>query len=123
MRTFWIRRKNIKAKTWTSRAQLLIDIFNINNDLLRKGMDQTEAKLFYKEPKEIVTTQEGGDKVEVFVYDRVDLNSETGPLKTGRKPKRFILIRWPKPGKQLMKLLRSTPMAKLMVISNDHQQS
>ncbi len=82
-------KKNIKAKTWTSRAQLLIDIFNINNDLLRKGMDQTEAKLFYKEPKEIVTTQEGGDKVEVFVYDRVDLKFRNGALENWTETKKI----------------------------------
>ena len=32
-------KKNIKAKTWTSRAQLFIDIFNVHNNILYKGMD------------------------------------------------------------------------------------
>ena len=73
-------KKNIKAKTWTARAQLLIDIYNINNDVLRKGMDQMSAKLFYKEPKEIQTSQEGADKIEVFVYDRVNLKFRNGAL-------------------------------------------
>jgi tetratricopeptide (TPR) repeat protein len=59
---------------------VLIDIFNVNNDVLRKGMDQLNAKLFYKEPKEVQTSQEGADKIEVFVYDRVNLKFRNGAL-------------------------------------------
>jgi tetratricopeptide (TPR) repeat protein len=73
-------KKNIKAKTWTTRAQVLIDIYNVHNDILTKGMDQTRAKLFMKDPKEIQTTQEGADKIEVYVYDRVDLKFKNGVL-------------------------------------------
>lgn len=73
-------KKNIKAKTWTSRASLLVDIYNVNNDVLRKGMDAPSAKLFYKEPKEIQTSQDGPDKVEVYVYDRANLIFRNGLL-------------------------------------------
>lgn len=73
-------KKNIKAKTWTSRVSLLVDIYNVNNDILRKGMDASSVKLFYKEPKEIQTSQDGADKVEVYVYDRVNLTFKNGLL-------------------------------------------
>jgi tetratricopeptide (TPR) repeat protein len=73
-------KKNIKAKTWTSRAALLVDIYNVNNDVIRKGMDVASVKLFYKEPKEIQTSQDGPDKVEVYVYDRVNLTFRNGLL-------------------------------------------
>lgn len=73
-------KKNIKAKTWTSRAALLVDIYNVNNDVLRKGMDASSVKLFYKEPKEVQTSQDGPDKVEVYVYDRVNLTFRNGLL-------------------------------------------
>ncbi len=82
-------KKNIKAKTWTSRAQLLIDIFNINNDLLRVGMDQTNAKIFYKEPKEVQTLQEGGDQIEILVYDRVNLKFRNGALESWTETKKI----------------------------------
>lgn len=73
-------KKNIKAKTWTSRVSLLVDIYNVNNDILRKGMDASSVKLFYKEPKEVQTSQDGADKVEVYVYDRVNLTFKNGLL-------------------------------------------
>ena len=73
-------KKNIKAKTWTSRAQLLADINNVHNDVLTKGMDPLRAKLFFKEPKEIQTSQEGADKIETYVYDRVNLKFVNGAL-------------------------------------------
>jgi tetratricopeptide (TPR) repeat protein len=73
-------KKNVKVKTWINRASLMVDIYNVNNDLLRKGMDPTSVKLFYKEPKEIQTTQEGPDKVEVYVYERVNLKFRNGVL-------------------------------------------
>lgn len=73
-------KKNIKAKTWTTRAALLVDIYNVNNDVLRKGMDAASVKLFYKEPKEIQTSQDGPDKVDVYIYDRVNLTFRNGLL-------------------------------------------
>ena len=75
-------KKNTKAKTWTSRANLLVDIFNVNNDVLRKGMDATSVKLFYKEPKEVQTFQQGGDKIENYIYERVTLTFLNGLLDT-----------------------------------------
>ncbi len=73
-------KKNIKAKTWTTRAQILLDIYNVHNDILTKGMEPIRAKLFLKEPKEIQTSQEGANKVEIYVYDRVDLKFVNGLL-------------------------------------------
>lgn len=73
-------KKNIKAKTWTSRAALLVDIYNVNNDVIRKGMDVASVKLFYKEPKEIQSSQDGPDKVDIYVYDRVNLTFRNGLL-------------------------------------------
>lgn len=75
-------KKNTKAKTWTSRADLLVNIYNVHNDILAKDMDQTRAKIFMKEPKEIQTSEENGKKVEVFVYERVDLKFVDGALES-----------------------------------------
>ena len=43
-------KKNIKAKTWVTRGNLMTEIYNFHNQYLRKGMPQTEVKLFFKEP-------------------------------------------------------------------------
>lgn len=75
-------KKNIKSKTWITRAQLLIDIFNVHNDVLSKGMEPLRAKLFFKEPKEIQTTEEGADKIETYIYDRVNLKFRNGALES-----------------------------------------
>jgi tetratricopeptide (TPR) repeat protein len=73
-------KKNVKAKTWTTRAQLFLDIFNVHNDLLSKGMQPAGAKLFMKEPKEIKTYQEDADNIEAYIYDRVNLIFRNGKL-------------------------------------------
>ncbi|MBN2814411.1 MAG: tetratricopeptide repeat protein, partial [Bacteroidales bacterium] len=75
-------KKNTKAKTWTSRADLFVSIYNVHNDILAKDMDQTRAKIFMKEPKEVQTSEESGKKVEVFVYERVDLKFVDGALES-----------------------------------------
>jgi tetratricopeptide (TPR) repeat protein len=82
-------KKNIKAKTWINRASLMVDIYNINNDVLRKGMDPVSVKLFYKEPKEIQTTQEGPDKIENYVYERVVLKFRNGVLENWTETKKI----------------------------------
>jgi|WetSurMetagenome_2_1015567.scaffolds.fasta_scaffold12044_3 Flp pilus assembly protein TadD len=66
-------KKNTKAKTFTSRAQVFLDIYNVHNDVLKQGMEPMRAKLFLKEPKDIQTSQNGNEKIDVYVYDRVDL--------------------------------------------------
>jgi tetratricopeptide (TPR) repeat protein len=82
-------KKNIKVKTWLSRASLMTDIYNVNNDVLRKGMDPVSVKLFYKEPKEIQTTEEGSDKIENYVYDRVTLKFRNGVLDSWTETKKI----------------------------------
>jgi tetratricopeptide (TPR) repeat protein len=75
-------KKSIKVKTWISRADLMINIYNVHNDLLRKGMDPVQVKLFFKDPKEIQTSQEGADKIETYVYDRVNIKFRNGAVES-----------------------------------------
>lgn len=82
-------KKNVKAKTWTNRAQLLIDIFNVHNDILSRGMEPSRVKLFFKEPKEIQTTQEDADNIEIYVYDRVNLKFKNGILDSWTETKKI----------------------------------
>jgi tetratricopeptide (TPR) repeat protein len=82
-------KKNIKIKTWTNRAELLLEIYNVHNDVLRKGMDPASVQLFFKEPKEIQTTQEGPDQVENYIYDRVTLKFVNGVLDSWTETKKI----------------------------------
>jgi tetratricopeptide (TPR) repeat protein len=66
-------KKNTKVKTWISRADLMLSIYNVHNILLRKGMDPVNVKLFFKEPLEIQTSQEGADKIDNYIYDRITI--------------------------------------------------
>ena len=75
-------KKNIKAKTWVTRGNLMTEIYNFHNQYLRKGMTETEAKLFFKEPKETKTYEDGKDAMEDFVYDRITLTFRNKALDT-----------------------------------------
>jgi tetratricopeptide (TPR) repeat protein len=81
-------KKSIKVKTWISRADLMVNIYNVHNDLLHKGMDPVSVKLFFKDPKEIQTSQEGADKIDTYIYDRVNIKFRNGAVEswTDTKP-------------------------------------
>jgi tetratricopeptide (TPR) repeat protein len=78
-------KKNIKAKTWVSRGTLMTDIYNFHIQYLRKGMPETEAKLFFKEPKEIKTYEDGPDVMEDYIYDRITLTFRNKGLDTWKE--------------------------------------
>ncbi len=71
----------LKAGTWFDRGELFQDIHNVNIELLRLGMEKTEAKLYMREPNEVKTLEEGGKMTEQHVYDRITLIYENGVLR------------------------------------------
>jgi tetratricopeptide (TPR) repeat protein len=73
-------KKSIKVKTWIERGELLMDIYSIHLQYLRKGMTINEAKLFFQEPNEIKSIQEGSVLTEEYVYDRIILIFKNGIL-------------------------------------------
>ncbi|MBN1414066.1 MAG: tetratricopeptide repeat protein [Bacteroidales bacterium] len=73
-------KKNIKAKTWINRADVMIEIYNVHIQYLRKGMPSSEAKLFFKEPKEVKSYQDGSDAMEDHVYERITLTYRNSAL-------------------------------------------
>jgi tetratricopeptide (TPR) repeat protein len=77
-------KKNTKSKTWMTRGELFQDINDVNIEFLRFGMTAMEAKLYYNEPTEIRTTEEGGVVSEEYVYERIVVIFENGVL-TGWK--------------------------------------
>jgi tetratricopeptide (TPR) repeat protein len=82
-------KKNTKAKTWTSRAEVLIEIYMVHNDILSRGLDPDRVKLLMREPKEIQSMQEGPNSVEIYVYDRVDLKFVNGVLESWTEKNRI----------------------------------
>ena len=74
-------KKNTKAATWISRADVLISIYNVHNDILYSGMSTTEAQLLLPNPK-IETSQEKSDQIEEYIYDRVTLKFRNGELES-----------------------------------------
>lgn len=66
------------AKTWLERAKTLQEIADAHSLYLRAGMSATEAKLFFKEPKEMKTYPDGREE---YVYDRFSMFFEGGTLK------------------------------------------
>ena len=73
-------KQNTKSKTWFSRGELFQDINDVNIEFLRYGMPAMEIKLYYNEPTEIRTREEGGVVTEEFVYERIVLTLENGTL-------------------------------------------
>ncbi len=73
-------KKNIKAKTWLNRGTLMNEIYNVHIQYLRRGMSPVEAKLFFKEPKEVKQYQDGSDAMEDHVYERITLTYRNGTV-------------------------------------------
>lgn len=67
----------------------MVNIYNVHNDILTKGMDPVSVKLFMKDPKEIKTVQDGSDKVEEYVYERVTLTFRNGVLENWTETKKI----------------------------------
>jgi len=77
-------KKGIDPKTWMERGKLFHEAYNVNVGFLRQGMPAIEAKLFFKEPRQVVPS-EGGK--ETYEYSQLKLNFENGALTTWEETK------------------------------------
>ncbi len=75
-------KKGINPKTWMDRGKLFQDAYNVNVGYLRFGMPTTEAKLYFKDPKQVLTSEEAGVVKETYEYSQIKLNFENGTLKS-----------------------------------------
>jgi len=82
-------KKNVKSKTWITRGELFQNINDVNIEFLRFGMPGTEAKLYYQEPTEIRTKEEGGVVTEEYVYERIIVIFENGALTDWKETKKI----------------------------------
>jgi tetratricopeptide (TPR) repeat protein len=95
-------KKNTKAKTWLNRGNLMIDIYNVNIQYLRKGMTPNEAKIFFKEPKEIKASNGGED----HVYERIVLTYNNGALESWKETSKIFDNPLPEARKSLEEALK-----------------
>ena len=75
-------KKSANIKTWLDRGKLFQDAYNVNVGFLRQGMSTAEAKLFFKNPRQVVSSEEGGALLETYEYSQIKLNFENGSLRT-----------------------------------------
>ncbi|MFO7657643.1 MAG: tetratricopeptide repeat protein [Bacteroidales bacterium] len=64
-------KKSSDPKTWYSRGELLLEIYNINLQYLRKGMTANELKILFGQPEQVQTRSEGQQVFEEYIYERL----------------------------------------------------
>lgn len=74
-------KKTASPKFWLSRAELMMDIFDLHREFLNQGTQAAHVKLIYGEPNE--TKQWEGDdgaQYEEYVYEKVKIIFKNGGL-------------------------------------------
>ena len=75
-------KKGINPKTWMDRGKLFHDAYGVNIQYMRFNMSPLESKLYFKDPKQILTSEENGVKKETYEYSQIKLNFENDALKS-----------------------------------------
>jgi len=73
------------VKTWLNRGKTFYDAYNVNVGFLRFGLSPIEARLYFREPRQIVNTEEDGIAVETLVYSSIRLNFVDSGLRTWKE--------------------------------------
>lgn len=64
--------KNSKAKFWIMRADLLMDIYEVNN-VVYQGMSETEAVMMFNAPQEERNEVVDGENQVIKVYEKIEI--------------------------------------------------
>jgi tetratricopeptide (TPR) repeat protein len=83
-------KKSNAAKTWLTRGEILMDVYNVDIDQLFEGMDKITVKAIMKEPVSTSTETIGGEQVEVQKYPRVNLYFQNNRLARWEKTKYIV---------------------------------
>lgn len=70
-------KKNITSKFWISRADLMMDIYEVNRKYI-DGQPMLSIKFYFGTEKEIKKEEKDGKLYETYVYDRVNVVFENG---------------------------------------------
>ena len=65
-------KKGLKSTTWFNHGKLLQDIYKIDLEYLSEGTGMAELKIYYKEPINVTTEQEGPNTVKILEYERIN---------------------------------------------------
>lgn len=66
-------KKNVKTKLWLTRAEVLMDIFEVNLQHLGKGAQRMQVRLMFGEPKEKKEITRDGKLYEECIYENVTI--------------------------------------------------
>ncbi|MCG8699363.1 MAG: hypothetical protein MI922_15010, partial [Bacteroidales bacterium] len=66
-------KKSASPKFWLSRAEVLMDIYNVHSQYVRVGANKTEIQLFFGEPGEKQTITKDGQQLEKYIYERITI--------------------------------------------------
>ncbi len=69
-------KKNTNPKTWLSRGDLLLEIYKVHLQYIRKGMSKNELVILFGQPKQIQTRTEGEKTFEDYIYDKITITLE-----------------------------------------------
>ncbi len=73
-------KKAEKSKTWMSRGELMLDIFNVNHQFINMGMSEQTAEILFGKPENENKTQKDGASVDELTYPKVVLTFTNGKL-------------------------------------------
>lgn len=74
-------KKTASPKFWLSRAELMMNIFELHREFLKQGSQPSHLTLIYGEPQEVITTQgEDGSQIEEHVHEKVRITFKNGAL-------------------------------------------
>jgi tetratricopeptide (TPR) repeat protein len=73
-------KKNVSAKYWLSRADIMMEAYNVNLQYLLKGTAQLQITILFGEPKNKTTETKDDKLYETCVYDRVNVTFLNGVL-------------------------------------------
>lgn len=107
-------KKNINPKFWLSRAELMMDIFELNRQFLQPGTQQIHVNLIYPNPKEKKAWQdEEGNQFEELIFDNLNIVMKNGVVDHFEETEKLYDNPLPEALKSLQKCEELDPEGKL----------
>lgn len=82
-------KKTEKAKFWIQRAELMMDIYEVNLQYLYKGTSETNIMLIFGKPNEEKTEVKDGVEYKTQIFDRVNITFVNGVIDSYKETKKI----------------------------------
>ena len=69
-------KKNADPKVWLARGELLLDIYRVHLQYLRKDMSKNELEILFGQPQQTQTRTEGERTLVDYIYERITITLE-----------------------------------------------